>query len=94
MRSADDRLSRLLEVQDETIGATLKKYALDQELGEVINELTEADFKEFKPPTSPSLSDKGHCPMASTSSGFPKNNHQETPRTKSSDNREKTAPTY
>ncbi len=47
LRSADDKLQRLLEVQDETIGATLKKYELDQELGEVVNELTEAYFKEY-----------------------------------------------
>jgi hypothetical protein len=46
MRSADERLSRLLEVQDESIGATLKKYALDQELGEVVNELTELFFRQ------------------------------------------------
>ena len=47
MRSGDERLARLLEVQDETIGATLKKYQLDQELGEQINELTEAFFREY-----------------------------------------------
>ena len=36
MANPDDRLRRLLEVQDESIGATLKKYALDQELGEQV----------------------------------------------------------
>ena len=46
MANPDDRLRRLLEVQDEGIGATLKKYALDQELGEAVNELTEAYFKQ------------------------------------------------
>ena len=46
MALADERLARLLEVQDEGIGATLKKYALDQELGEAVNELTEAYFKQ------------------------------------------------
>jgi len=47
LRTGDERLARLLEVQDETIGATLKKYALDQELGEVVNELTEGFFKQY-----------------------------------------------
>jgi hypothetical protein len=47
LRSGDERLARLLEAQDEGIGATLKKYALDQELGEVVNELTEAYFKQY-----------------------------------------------
>ena len=46
MASADERLAKLLEVQDESIGATLKRYALDQELGEVVNELTEAYFRQ------------------------------------------------
>jgi len=45
IRVPEERLTRLLEVQDESIGATLRKYALDQELGEVVNELTEAYFK-------------------------------------------------
>ena len=40
-------VARLLEVQDETIGATLKKYERDQELGEVVNELTELYFKQY-----------------------------------------------
>jgi len=47
MRSPDDRLARLLEVQDESIGATLKKYELDQELGEQINELAEMYFRTY-----------------------------------------------
>ena len=46
MANPDDRLRRLLEVQDESIGGTLKKYALDQELGEQVNELTESYFKQ------------------------------------------------
>jgi len=47
MRRPDDRLAKLLEVQDENIGATLKKFALDQELGEQVNELTEAYFRQY-----------------------------------------------
>ena len=41
----EERLARLLQVQDETIGATLKKYERDQELGENVNELAEAYFR-------------------------------------------------
>ena len=47
MGSHDQRLSRLLEVADENIGATLKKYERDQELGEFVNELTEAFFQRY-----------------------------------------------
>jgi len=43
----EQRLSRLLEVADENIGATLKKYERDQELGEMVNELTEAYFQRY-----------------------------------------------
>jgi len=45
MTSPDQRLARLLEVADENIGSTLKKYERDQELGEMVNELTEAFFQ-------------------------------------------------
>ena len=38
---------RLLEIADESIGSTLKKYELDQELGEVVNELTEAYYAQY-----------------------------------------------
>ena len=47
MSSADDRLARLLEVSDENIGATLKKYERDQEVGEMVNELAEAFFQNY-----------------------------------------------
>ena len=35
IRVPEERLTKLLEVQDESIGATLRKYALDHELGTV-----------------------------------------------------------
>ena len=41
------RRQRLLEIADESIGSTLKKYELDQELGEVVNELTEAYYAQY-----------------------------------------------
>ena len=47
MASHEQRLSRLLEIADESIGATLKRYELDQELGEMVNELTEAFFQRY-----------------------------------------------
>ena len=36
----------LAQVQDESIGATLQRYANDQELGDQINYLTEAYFQQ------------------------------------------------
>jgi len=47
MGSPDDRLARLLEVSDENIGATLKKYEREQAVGEMVNELTEAYFQRY-----------------------------------------------
>ena len=41
------KLARLLQVADENIGAALKKYELDQELGETINELSEIYFSKY-----------------------------------------------
>ena len=45
--TADEKLARLLQVADENIGAALKKYELDQELGETINELSEIYFSKY-----------------------------------------------
>lgn len=50
LASPEERLARLLQVQDEAIGATLKKYERDQELGESVNELAEAFFKRHPRP--------------------------------------------
>ena len=47
LRTAAEREKRLLEVQDEGIDATLKKYKDNQQLGQQINELIEGFFNKY-----------------------------------------------